>query len=272
MTDQHPVDLHTDIPHPARIYDFLLGGKTHYPADRLAAESILAVSPDVRTTARANRAFMKRAVRHLAAEHGIRQFLDLGSGLPGAGNVHEVAEEVVDGVRAVYVDIDPIVLVYGDALLRGRAETAVVNADARDVQAVLAEPAVRTVLDLTEPIGLLMVSVAHFFGDDEAHRVVTAYRDALAPGSFLVLSHLTLDDAEPDARTAFGALIAARPTTPPTTPRTIPEIERFFDGFELLTPGVVPVHLWRPDRAAQVPRNSWARGGVGRKPASGATT
>lgn len=264
--EQHPVELRTDVPHAARIYDYLLGGKANYAADRAVADQIIAFSPDFRLTARTNRAFMGRAVRYLATKHGIRQFLDLGSGLPTAGNVHEVAAEVADGVRVVYVDIDPIVLVYGDALLRGAGETAVVNGDIRDPQAILNDPKTRALIDLDEPLGLLMVTTLHFVPDEQdPHGIVATYRDAIAPGSFLVLSHLTGDDVDEEARAELTAMSPRSSVALPPTPRTVPDIERFFDGFELLDPGVVPVYQWRPTGIEEVPSQSWARGGVGRK-------
>ncbi|GIE77354.1 hypothetical protein Aph02nite_33040 [Actinoplanes philippinensis] len=234
-------------PHPARRYDYWLGGKDNFQADRDAAEAIAAVFPHIRTAARENRAFMQRAVRFLAGEAGVRQFLDIGTGLPTADNVHEVAQRIAPESRIVYVDNDPLVLVHARALLASSPEgaTAYIDADARTPEKVLADPALRETLDFSQPIALLMVALLHFVEDHEdPWSVVRQLVAALPPGSYLVLSHATFDPLDAETIAAMDAV--NKNIRPLFSPRPLAEVTRFFDGLDLLEPGIVSVSDWRP--------------------------
>jgi hypothetical protein len=234
-------------PHPARRYDYWLGGKDNFQADRDAAEAIAAVFPHIRTAARENRAFMQRAVRFLAAEAGIRQFLDVGTGLPTAHNVHDVAQGVAPESRIVYVDNDPLVLVHARALLTSSPQgaTAYLDADARNPEQILADPQLRDTLDFSQPVALLLVALLHFVEDHEdPYAVVGKLVAALPAGSYLVLSHATFDPLDPETIAAMDAV--NKGNKPVFTPRPLPAVSRFFDGLELLEPGIVPVCDWRP--------------------------
>lgn len=262
---RHPTDLHTDQPHAARMYDYLLGGKDHFPADRAAAEGAVASFPTLRTAARENRRFIGRAVRYLVEEAGITQFLDIGSGLPTAENVHEVAQRHDPGAHVVYVDNDPIVLVHGRALLEEQGRTTVIQADARDPGAVLAHPGTRALIDFDRPVGLLVVALLHLIPDeDDPGGIVTALRDAVPPGSHIVLSHGTADISP---ETALGVQAAYRARGIPLTLRDRGVFEEFFTGLEMVEPGVQVVTDWR----SEVPEDerpshadvSWY-GGIGR--------
>ncbi|MFG2947199.1 SAM-dependent methyltransferase [Streptomyces adustus] len=235
-------DIDTSRPHPARIYDYLLGGKDNYEVDAQAGERLAAAAPEVRIGLRANRAFLRRAVRHVVGS-GVRQILDIGTGLPTSPNVHEIAQEVAPDVRVAYVDNDPIVKTHGDALLSRSGTTSIVLADLRDPRAVVEHPDVRRVIDLDEPVALLLVAVVHFLTDAERPgQVVATLRDALPAGSFLVLSHATGDFADrSEAQAVYNRATAT------LNLRTRAEVERFFDGFELLEPGLAQVPFWRPD-------------------------
>ena len=234
-------------PHPARRYDYWLGGKDNFQADRDAAEAIAAVFPHIRTAARENRAFMQRAVRFLAAEAGIRQFLDIGTGLPTAQNVHDVAQGIAPESHVVYVDNDPLVLSHARALLTSSPEgaTAYIDADVRDPERILADPAVRGTLDLSQPVALLLVAILHFVEDHEdPWGLVGRLVAALPPGSYLVLSHATFDPLDAETIAAMDAV--NKNIKPLFSPRPLAEVTRFFDGLELLEPGVVSVPDWRP--------------------------
>jgi hypothetical protein len=189
-----PSDVDTSRPHTARMYDFYLNGKDNYAADRNAAREVLRVAPEIRDTALANRAFLGRAVRYLVRDAGIRQIIDIGTGIPAAGNVHEVAQQAAPDVRVAYVDNDPIVHVHADALLTGTGITSIVLADLRDPEAILGHPQIRELIDFTDPVALLLIAILHFITDEEGPAgIVATLRDALAPGSYLALSHATGD-------------------------------------------------------------------------------
>ncbi|WP_405865828.1 MULTISPECIES: SAM-dependent methyltransferase [unclassified Streptomyces] len=235
-------EIDTSRPHPARIYDYLLGGKDNYEVDQQAGDSLAAAAPEVRIGLRANRAFLQRAVRYVV-DSGVRQILDIGTGLPTSPNVHEIAQETAPDVRVVYVDNDPIVATHGNALLRGSGTTSIVLADLREPQVILDDPAVREVIDFDEPVALFLLAVLHFLTEAEKPaEVVATLRDALPAGSFLVLSHATGDFA--DRREAQAVYSKATATL---SLRSRTEVERFFDGFELVEPGVAQVPFWRPD-------------------------
>ncbi|GAA2741750.1 MULTISPECIES: SAM-dependent methyltransferase [Kitasatospora] len=264
---QPSADLKPEIPHPARMYDYYLGGKDNFPADREAAEQVMALSPLVRISALANRSFLQRAVRHLA-EAGVRQFLDVGTGIPTAGNTHEIARQVAPGARVAYLDNDPIVLVHGRALLAGAGEggVSVIHADLREPKAILATPEVRELIELDQPVALLLFAILHFIDEaDDPYEIVRTLVDALPSGSYLALSHGTADFSTPE-QAAKGPAIY-RNATAQLTMRTREQVLRFFEGLELVEPGLVTAPLWRPDEAPQdsdAQVGIWA--GIGRKP------
>ncbi|MER7968384.1 SAM-dependent methyltransferase [Streptomyces sp. NPDC096080] len=234
--------IDTSKPHPARIYDYLLGGKDNYDVDRKAADALAAAAPEVRIGVRANRDFMRRAVRYVV-ENGVRQILDVGTGLPTSPNVHETAQEVAPDVRVAYVDNDPIVNAHADALLSRSGATSIVLGDLRDPRAILEDPDVRAVIDFDRPVALLLVAVVHFLTDaDDPVGIVATLRDALPDGSYLVLTHATSDFAD---RTAAQAVYSKASASLNLRPRA--EVERFFDGFDLIEPGLSQVPFWRPD-------------------------
>ncbi|MEW9533198.1 SAM-dependent methyltransferase [Microbispora sp. NPDC049125] len=261
--DSRGVDATT--PNVARLYDYYLGGKDNFSADREAAERILAIAPEVRLAARENRAFLGRAVRFLA-ETGITQFLDIGTGLPTQGSVHEVASTVVDRPRVVYVDNDPVVLIHARALLEDDGLTTVVEGDLRRPEDILRHPAVVEAIDFNRPVGLLLAAIMHFVTEeDKPARILATLREALPPGSHLVLSHGTRD-ARP-AAVDTGTRVY-RQATSPLVLRSRPEIEAMFEGFELVDPGVVWLPQWRPyrsDASLLRPESSLILCGVGRK-------
>jgi SAM-dependent methyltransferase len=246
-------EFDTTRPHPARVYDYYLDGKDNFAADRQAAEQVAELAPWAVNSARGNRAFLSRAVRYLA-EAGVRQFLDIGCGLPASGNVHEIAQAVDPACRVVYVDCDPIVLIHARALLACDPRTITVPGDAREPAAILADPGVRAHFDFEQPIAVLLVAVLHFLaspGDDPA-AVVAAFREALAPGSFVVISHVAdLPDGRQSAERAQATREAAQlyqELAGPFALRSRDEIAGLFAGLDLVEPGLVGVHEWRPRR------------------------
>jgi hypothetical protein len=263
-----PEAIDIDRPSPARIYDYHLGGGHNFAVDREVAEKVAAIMPELPLIMRANRAFLLRAVRLLVA-HGIRQFLDLGSGIPTVGNVHEIAQGTDPAAKVVYVDSDAVAVAHSQALLSGNDNAAVVHADLRDVPGVLAAPEVRHLIDFSRPVGLLMVAVLHFVPDrDDPAGIVARYRDAVPAGSYLVLSHGAASEEEHAPVGSSEALAAYSRRVTETTLRTRAEVAAMFDGFEPVDPGVVYVTRWRPwpapDDAEPAPLAQWA--GVGRRP------
>src|ERR1022692_4655894 len=231
-------DIDTSRPHPARMYDFYLGGKDNYTVDQEAAREILQAVPEVRDMARENRAFLQRAVRFLVGGAGIRQIIDIGTGIPAAGNVHEVAREVAPDVGVVYVDNDPIVHVHASALLTGTGSTGIVLADLREPETILAHPKVRELIDFGQPVALLLVAILHFITDDEnPERIVATFRDALPLGSYLALTHGTADFHSQDA-VSHGTKVYQRATAPLVL-RNHAQVTELFDGFDLVEPGLV---------------------------------
>jgi hypothetical protein len=234
---------------PARIYDYFLGGVHNCAADREAAKAITSMVPDAPLMARANRAFLRRAVKHLT-DTGVRQFLDIGSGIPTVGNVHEIVEDSIPDGRVVYVDIDPVAVAESLNILERNDSATAVRGDVRAPEAILRHPRVKGFLDFGRPIGLLLVAVMHFVPDDaEAYAAVDRLRSALAPGSHLVMSHGLQVPAERRERPELLAThdVYKRQTTSQIRLRTREEFTRFFDGTELVPPGVVGVRQWRPD-------------------------
>jgi hypothetical protein len=237
------IDLDLEVPHSARIWNYWLGGKDNYEVDRAAGAAWLAEYPEIRDIARASRAFLARAVHYLVREEGVRQFLDVGTGLPTADNTHEVAQRAAPDARIVYVDNDPLVLAHARALLTSTPQgaTAYVDADMRETAVVLAEAA--KTLDFTRPIALLFQQVlGHITDDDEARTLVRRYVDALPPGSFLVIS----DGAERDEALQEAGEDYADTGAAPYVPRTPGLVAEFFDGLEWIDPGFVMVTAWRP--------------------------
>jgi S-adenosyl methyltransferase len=255
--------------HPARMYDYYLGGKNHYAADRAVADKVLAGAPSARTGPRENRAFLGRAVRFLAAEAGVRQFLDIGTGLPTANNVHEVAQRVAPSSRVVYVDNDPLVIAHARALLTSdpAGRTAYIQADLRDPEAILSDPATREVLDLGQPVALMLVAVLHFVPDEfQPARILATLLGALPSGSYLVASQVSMED---NPVLIGNAMSTYRAAGIPAQARDCGDFARLaFAGLELVAPGVVLVSEWRPESDAPRPLPSELSiyGGVGRKP------
>jgi hypothetical protein len=251
------------IPNPARIYDYLLGGKDNFPADREAAERVIAAYPETRVLARANRRFLTRAVWFLA-DQGIRQYIDLGTGLPTPPNVHQVARQVRPDARVVYVDNDPVVTCHSRDLCTNDDGVTAIDGDIRDPQAILADPELRALIDLSKPVAILCVSVLHFIRDDESPReIVAALRWRMAPGSYLVISHAATDGA--DKRVLAEIRDVYEEATAPAVPRTAADIAGFFAGLNLIEPGLVHVSRWRPAERARATKIR-ILGGVGRKP------
>ncbi|WP_042454539.1 SAM-dependent methyltransferase [Streptacidiphilus jiangxiensis] len=240
------VDLRTDIAHSARVYDYMLGGKTNFAADRAAGDKILAEWPGAHDSALAARAVMHRMVRRLAAVHGIRQFLDVGTGIPTAPNLHEVAQDVDPSCRIVYVDNDPIVLAHARALLTGAPEgrTAYIDGDLREPGKVLADPALRETLDLRQPVALTLINLVHFLSDEAALPLVAELVAALPSGSFLALTAGTADTAPEHAAVASRRY---REAGIENHLRTREQVARFFTGLELDDPGVALITHWHPD-------------------------
>jgi hypothetical protein len=240
-----PVNLNTDRPHPARVYDYLLGGKDNFAADREAAQRGLKANPDSRVPPRENRLFLGRAVRFLA-EQGIDQFLDIGTGIPSAPNVHHVAQEINPRARIVYVDNDPIVLTHARALLTSHPEgrTDYIDADLRDVGTILDAVARSETIDLNRPVGLLLIAILHFVGDEhDPRRIVERLLAELPAGSYLALSHLT-GDFRPEAWEQVAEVYRKQGVTMQV--RSKAEIEGFFTGLDLVDPGLQILPAWRP--------------------------
>jgi hypothetical protein len=266
--DESPLpEIDTSRPHEARVYDYCLGGKNNFAADREMADAILRLWPSIRTGARENRAFLGRAVRYLAGEAGIRQFLDIGTGLPTANNVHDVAQAIAPDSRVVYCDSDPLVLAHARALLTSspQGRTAYLHADFRDPAAILSHPDTREVLDFGQPVALILAALLHYILDeDKPAEILATLLDALPSGSFLVASHLTGEFADVTVagqQTASAGGIA-------TQVRDGDEFARMaFSGLDLVPPGVVLVSEWRPDEPGPRPTPAEVRifGGVARK-------
>lgn len=260
-----PEDLDLTRPSAARMYDYLLGGGHNFDADRKLAARVSSAHPGCWDIARLNRAFLRRAVLELSAA-GVRQFLDLGSGIPTVGNVHEIAQRADPEARVVYVDYDPVAIAHCELILERNDRAGVVQADLRDPEAVLGSRVTRELLDFDQPLGLLMVCVLHFVAPDaDPVGLIGRYRDALAPGSYLALSHLT---AESGAAEMDALVEVMRSSKNPIHPRSRAQITELFTGFELLAPGVVSIADWRPRSAGDdcdVPERNQVLAGAGIK-------
>jgi S-adenosyl methyltransferase len=265
MPDWVPSGVDTKRANPARVYDYWLGGTHNFLADQDAGRAVIAADPNMRDMARANRAFLGRAVRFLATQ-GIRQYLDIGSGIPTQGNVHEIAQQAAPGSRVAYVDIDPVAVAHSRVILAGTDNAGIFEADLREPETILAHSVTRSLIDFDEPAGLLLSAVLHFIGDDEdPWRLTRRLRDALAPGSYLVISHGT----ERAAVAQAAGQVYNRTVSTQIHLRSPAEVRRFFDGFELVEPGVVFIPGWRPDSPADAesdPARIPGLVGVARKP------
>jgi S-adenosyl methyltransferase len=238
-----PRGIDPDRPSPARVYDCYLGGTHNFAADRAVAAQAIAAMPQLPEIMRANRAFLRRAVR-MVARAGVDQFLDLGSGIPTEGTVHEVAREVHPAARVVYVDVDPIAVVHSRSILGADPHSAVVQANLLDADAILTDPAVTGLLDLDRPVGLLMVAVLHFLPDSPAlYAALERYRRSVAPGSYLIVSHATGEGASQTSKVADLYTKVSQPLIP----RDRADLARLLDGWELVEPGVSRGPDWRPD-------------------------
>ena len=251
MTDEGaPPGIDTTKPSVARVYNFMIGGKDHFAADRAVAEAILKVEPNAETEGRAHRAFLGRVVRFMVREAGIRQFIDVGSGIPAAENTHQVAQQVDPAARVVYVDNDPVVIVHAKALIGSTTTTRVIAGDVRQPEAILDDPVMREFIDFSRPAGVLLMSILHHVADGEdPGAIARTFRNAVAPGSHLALSHF----CNPGAANPKESEIAAESERVFTQNfgtgrwRTPSEITAFFGDFRLISPGLVPLALWRPD-------------------------
>ena len=265
LPDWAPDTIDVEQPSAARIYDYLLGGSHNFAADREVARQAIAAMPDVPVQANANRAFPRRAVQYLV-EAGVRQFLDIGSGIPTLGNVHEVARQGTPDARVVYVDLDPVAVAHGRAILADDERATVIREDLRHPGRIFGHPDVRAVLDLGRPVAVLLVAILHVIPDhDDPHRIVSTLRDALAPGSWLAIAHGT-DESRPAEVEELRRL--SEKTTTPMTLRGRADVAGFFAGWELVEPGLVWAPQWQPDSPDDVGEHPELSGnlvGVGRK-------
>jgi hypothetical protein len=258
-------DIDLERPSGARVCDYFLGGAHNFAVDRQLAEIISRMTPDIGDAMRANRAFLRRAVRFMV-DQGIHQFLDLGSGIPTLGNVHEVAQRADPAARVVYVDVDPVAVSHSRMILDGDPRTAVVQSDAREVESILAAPETRRLLDLQQPVGVLILGLLHFIPDvDDPAGVVKRLREAVCPGSFVALANVTHEDQPPEV---IEAQKLSNQIDTPICLRSRSELLEQFDGLSLVEPGLVHISLWRPDSPLYVdehPERFGVLGGVGRK-------
>jgi hypothetical protein len=259
--------LNTGVPHVARVYDYWLSGKDNFAADRLAGDETIAAFPGIRLSAQANRAFLRRTVRYLAESAGIRQFLDIGTGLPSENNTHEVSQAVAPESRVVYVDNDPLVLAHARALLTSKPEgvAAYLDADVRDTPAILKQAA--ETLDFSRPVGIMLLAILHYIPDlAEARRVVARLTRAVPGGSFIVISHAGNDLLSDDVAAFEKSLNAHLPAEHHHVARPRDAVTGFFDGIQLVEPGLVRVSDWRPDSPEEAATPTILWGGVARKP------
>jgi hypothetical protein len=264
-----PPQIDTSKANIARVYDYWLGGSHNFRADQDAARTMIAMEPNTRAIMRANRAFLGRAVRFLAREAGIGQFLDIGSGIPTEQNVHQVAQEAMPGSRVVYVDTDEVAVAHSRLILEDNPDATVIQADLREPAKILADPETQLLIDFTKPVAVLLVAVLHFIPEEARPREIMAtLREALVPGSYLVICH-SCRDAKPDLAEPAANLYASR-VAAQVCMRSRDQIAALFGGFSLVEPGLVWIPEWRPDSPADVPENPaqyWGLVGVGRREA-----
>ncbi|MFJ4282421.1 SAM-dependent methyltransferase [Streptomyces massasporeus] len=262
-----PRSIDISVPSVSRMYDYYLGGSHNFEVDREAARRAMEFMPGLPKVMQANRAFMRRAVRY-AAGQGISQFLDIGSGIPTFGNVHEVAQAASPGARVMYVDHDPVAVAHSQAVLEGNLDAGVVAADLRKPQEILRSPEVERLIDLNQPVALLLVAILHFVEDeDDPYGAVAELREALAPGSLLVLTHASYEGIPLPQERAGGAVDVYEDIRNPLIMRSREEIARFFEGYDMVEPGLVAMPHWRPDTAPEDedPYAFSGFAGVGRK-------
>ncbi len=261
-----PPEVDTTKANVARVYDYWLGGHHNFQADRDLARTLTALDPNVRATMRANRAFLGRAVRFLAGQAGVRQFLDIGSGIPTENNVHQVAQDTAPGSRVVYVDNDDVAVAHSRLLLADNPDATIIKADLREPAKILADPETQLLLDFTQPVAVFLVAILHFIPDDRrVAEIIASLRDALAPGSYLVICH-GCGDERPSLASSMRTVYNSR-VTAELVIRSRDEITRLCDGFALLEPGLVWIPEWRPDSPDDVPEDPskyWGLVGVGR--------
>ncbi|MBP2473332.1 hypothetical protein JOF53_002204 [Crossiella equi] len=262
-----PLGIDTSVPSPARVYDYWLGGGHNFEADRVLAEQILKLMPDLRSATQLNRSFLRRAALHMV-ENGVTQFLDIGSGIPTVGNLHEIVQRANPDCRVVYVDRDPVAVAHSEMLLMGNPKAAVVQTDLRDVDGVLTAPETRRLIDFDQPVGLMMLLLLHFVPDEWGPLdLIAQYRAKLAPGSYFAVSHVSGDT---DVDNLDEAVELYKRSSNAPIVRTHDEVLRFFDGFELVEPGLVGCAFWRPDGVGDVTDkpeiNNLPFAGVARKP------
>jgi SAM-dependent methyltransferase len=262
-----PPEVDTSKANIARVYDYWLGGSHNFRADQDAARTMIAMDPNMRAIMRANRAFLGRVVRFLASQAGIRQFLDIGSGIPTAQNVHEVAQAAAPGSRVVYVDNDEVVVAHSRLILEDNPDAAIVHADLREPAKILAAPETQLLIDFSQPVAVLLVAVLHFIPEEAGPaQIMATLRDALAPGSYLVICH-SCRDARPDMADSLEDVYTSQ-VSAQVCLRTRSQITALFDGFELVDPGLVWLPEWRPAAPQDVPEHPeqyWAAVGVGRR-------
>jgi SAM-dependent methyltransferase len=247
--DWAPESIDIERPSIARMYDYYLGGSHNFAVDRDAARQVIAAVPEAPLMAQANRAFLRRVVRFLV-DSGVRQFLDIGSGIPTVGNVHEIAQEIAPDARVVYADLDPVAVAHSEELLIDNDRATVIQEDLRRPKRILDHPEVRKLLDFDQPIAVMIIAVLHFVPDScQPARILATIREALAPGSYLALSQASVDGREDDEA---PALTVYQKVDHPLTPRSRAEVTRLLDGFDVVEPGVVWVPEWRPDSIDRV--------------------
>lgn len=259
-----PEDVDLERPNAARVYDYLLGGSANFAKDREFAGRLLEIAPEAAKMARGNRAFLRRAVTY-CLDNGIRQFLDIGSGIPTAGNVHEITQRIEPSARVVYVDIEPVAVAHTELMLAGNENADIVGGDLLAPDELLTSAPARRLLNFDEPIAVLMVSVLHFLDGEPTYTAVARYVDAMAPGSHLVISHIAAEDTEEQSR---ARNLYQKDAAVPIVGRTRDEMARFFTGMEIVPPGIVWTPQWHPEATTDVAEPERSRGfvGVGRKP------
>jgi len=264
--NQAPAGVDVRSPHAARVYDYALGGKDNYASDRALIDKLSAIIPETPLVARENRAFLGRAV-HLLAEAGIRQFIDIGTGLPTQANVHQVAHQVAPDARVVYVDYDPIVIAHSRELLSGTDNAIVIQGDARHPDDILGDPRLRKVIDFDEPVAVLLVGLLHLVADsDDPGAIAACFRAAIPSGGYLAICHITGDHQSPDAVAQWKELFGGM--AEPMVPRSHEQIEPFFEGMNLLDPGLVRASEWHPEEPGGIesPKTGWLLAGIAQMP------